>query len=543
MAVNPAAVAMFGYADGAALQGATPLDWSPQQQPDGRLSNAAAESYWAEVYGTGLAAFDWQFRRPDSGALWLGAVQLQMIAAESRQAVIGRVRDITEQRRAEEQIHRLAYRDALTGLPNRPATLEWLQQQLAAAAGPPLLLIKFDLDDFRALNEAFGDQQGDQLLQHVARAFPPRLPAEAWLSRLGSDDFLLVLPLPQDGPALQAAVEASRWVARLQAWLLLPEDVPQSAGLLRCTLSAGLVLHRGGDTTATELLSQAETALRHAKLSGPGSHQLYSEELSRELQRRMALERDREQAIDQERLHLVFQPQFDAQRRIVAAEALLRFTRPSGPVSPEDFIPLAEQNGQIHRLATWMLEAACSQLAEWQALGLELPPLALNISARQFDQAPSLVPLLAQLQELLRRYGLKPQQLVLEITETALLSDGLALQLAIHQLVAHGFRLSIDDFGVGYSSLSILRDIPLSELKIDKTFVQDLVRNSQCRSLVKGLATYARAEGITLVAEGVETEAQFHLLQELQVDHFQGYWCSSPLSAVDFAALLQASAA
>lgn len=539
---NPAAVAMWGYADRAALLADSPFDWLAAQPPDDCLSIVWGAAGGAQAVRCAFVAFEMRHRRLSTGVPWLALVQLQYFHAGAQRTIIARIRDITEQRRIARQTHRLAYRDDLTGLPNRVATLEWLQRQLTTAARPPLLLIKFDLDDFRAINEAYGDETGDQLLRHVATTFLPRLPDQAWLARLGSDDFLLVLPLPRDTSALQASVEASLWVARLQAWLLTDGEFHPSA-LLHCTLSAGLVIHAGGGLTAAELLSQAETALRHAKLSGPGSHQLYSEELSRELQRRMAMERDLEQAIDQERLHLVFQPQFDAQRRIVAAEALLRFTRPSGPVSPEDFIPLAEQNGQIHRLATWMLEAACSQLAEWQALGLELPPLALNISARQFDQAPSLVPLLAQLQELLRRYGLKPQQLVLEITETALLSDRLAMQLAIHQLVARGFRLSIDDFGVGYSSLAILRDLPLSELKIDKTFVQDLVRNSQCRSLVKGLATYARAEGITLVAEGVETEAQFHLLQELQVDHFQGYWCSSPLSAVDFAALLQASAA
>jgi diguanylate cyclase (GGDEF)-like protein len=453
--------------------------------------------------------------------------------------LIARTRDITEQRRAEEQIHRLAYRDALTGLPNRAATLEWLDHLLTQAPTAPLLLINLDLDDFRAVNQAFGQAAGDALLQAVAQTFQARLPAGAWFARLGSDDFLLVLSLPMEWSELKRPVEAGRWVSRLQDWLNSSVEA-MAFTLPRVTLSAGLVLHPWQQGSAQQLLACCEAALQQAKPLGAAAYQIYSQEISQRIQRRKELELELAGAIDAQRFELVYQPKWNRQQQLVGAEALLRFRRANGAmVSPEEFIPLAERSGQIHQIGAWVLEAVASQIAAWRAQGLMPPPIAVNVSARQLEEAPGVVPLLAQLQDLAGRYDLAPEQLLLEITETALLGDDPTIGLLLHQLVVRGYRLAIDDFGAGYSSLAVVRDYPIHELKIDQSYVQQLSGNHSCRSIVAAMVALSRGQGIGLVAEGVETEEQRLLLEELGVEQFQGYLLDQPLSADVFAERLR----
>ena len=535
---NDAAPALFGYQDRAAFIASSLPDWMPEVQPDGTPSAEGSFQMVQRCYEQGSGEFQWQHRRHDSGELWFGQVLLQRMKLSEGAMIIARVRDISERQRYEQKLFRLAYRDALTGLPNRSATLAWLEEQRQSDQEMRWLLINLDVDDFRAINDSFGQQCGDQLLIALTERLQVLLPPSAYLARLGSDEFLVVIAEGSAADAATGRQQAEAWCRQIQelarTGLSGKQDFP-----LRFSLSLGVLIDQDAPGGSLEILSRVESALQQAKEFGPGSIQFYDADLARLIQRRLELEQEIEDALLEQRFHLMYQPQVDAQRRVVGVEVLLRLTSSGGqPVSPAEFIPLAERTGQIHRLGAWVLQAACAQLAAWREQGLVVPDVSVNVSARQFEDAAGIPPLLEQLQSQLDCWCLVPDQLCLEITETALLKQGPKLQQALEEIVAAGFSFSLDDFGAGYSSFSLIRDFQLAELKVDKSYVDAIEGSRQNRSIVKAMVEMAEAESIRLVAEGVETESQFAALKQLGVPHFQGYLFAKPLSAEAFEALL-----
>lgn len=540
---NPAVMAMYGVTSMEAFLQLNPVEVAPELQADGRPSAEVAAEQIQTAFDTGSADFEYLHRRLDTGEQWLGLVSLRRIELEHGPVVMARVRDITASRRYEQRIEDLAYRDVLTGLANRVATQEWLEEQLQQQPDQRWLLINLDLDDFRSLNLAFGQEQGDQLLRHVAKRLQLALPEAAWLARLDSDEFLVIIPLP-DHDAADAGDPAEDWCLALQ------QRAADAAGdlaspLPRVSISAGCTISEahGQGASALELMQQANTALRQAKRTERAGFARFTPALSLAIQERLALEQQLEQALAEgqadQAFQLVYQPQVNRAGRVVRGEALLRFRHHTGAaVGPDRFIPLAERTGQIHRLGGWVLNAAFQQQALWRDRGLPLVPLSVNVSARQFDDIAGIPPLLEQLQGLRQRYGLEPRYIVLELTETALLHDDQRLRQQLQQLVAAGFKLALDDFGSGYSSLKVLRDYPVAQVKIDKSFVDPIGLDHRSCAIVQALVAITRARRMDLVAEGVETKEQRETLALLGLNFFQGYLFAPGLPADEFADLL-----
>jgi predicted signal transduction protein with EAL and GGDEF domain len=459
------------------------------------------------------------------------------------------------------EVMQLLLEDSLTQLPNRRATEQWLQRILDRNPQEKLAVINLDIDRFQSINDSFGQDSGNAVLQQVALMLQGQLPAGAWLARLEADEFLLVLypearlsearlseagsgtgaaPAHDEaGMATQTEAAVRRWQERLQHIFFERRE-----RRLRLTASAGTAVHPNGANCAKQLLQQANTALMEAKRLGPGGYCLYTNQISQAIDWRLQLEKSLDLAIESKAFTLVYQPQVDRWGRWIAAEVLLRWSLPDGrSMKPDVFIPIAEQTGQIRAMNHWVLETACTQLSQWIQQGLKPPRLAINLSAVQLEPTAQDPALVEELLEACQRHGITPDQLDLEITETALLGNR---ELALQQLkdvVDAGFRLAIDDFGTGYSCLQILQTFPVQFVKVDKSFVQQLPNNGKDRQLVESILLIARQLNLQTVAEGVESEAQLHLLQELGCDSFQGYFIAKPLNSQEMADRMRAELA
>ena len=527
---NPATLQLFGASSKDAFLSCGPQDFSPEFQSTGACSAELIPANIARALEQGSHQFEWLHRRLDDGEPFLGLVTLKAISLNGRPALMSVVRDISEARRYEERLQTLAYRDTLTGLPNRSASLEHLEQLLGRSAHP-LLVANLDLDHFQAINDSFGQAVGDQVLRAAAETLRQWLQPDDWLARLESDEFLVIRQLSQVDPV--AALQFGRDLQQALAdGLSGNHDLP-----IRPSASTGLSIYPNHGAGPVPLLQAANTALMEAKGHRQTTACLYREELSTSIQRRLDLETKLAGAIRKEQLHLLFQPQVNRNGQPIGAEALLRWTLADGsPVSPDVFIPLAEQTGLIHELGNWVIETACAQLASWRRQGLRLPRLAINLSAVQFEHRQS--DLDAWLMTAIARHGVSPVQMELEVTETALLRYPEQARGLLYQLGAAGFRIAIDDFGTGYSSLVNLHTLPVHKLKIDKSFVQRITDSSTGRAIVDSTLVIAHKLGLETMAEGVETDDQWQALKELGCDSFQGYLFGRPMTADALAALL-----
>ncbi|MFM2079982.1 MAG: hypothetical protein RLZZ589_747 [Cyanobacteriota bacterium] len=446
------------------------------------------------------------------------------------------LRDVTALNRALSELTELAFHDPLTGLANAEASRRDLESRLASGSRAAVLVVWLDLDGFRRVNHTFGRPAGDALLQAVADRLRGWVGPTDLLARLGGDEFLLVRDLV--GPVEETGTlhgQAEGVLQELRASLRQLDSGPQ---VMRMALgfSAGYSLAPLHGTQAEELLRAAATALSRAREVAPGTALAYEPRFTTRLQREMALELRLVQALDNGSLRLVYQPQQDAQGRLLGAEALLRWDDPlHGSIPPARFVPLAERTGLIHPLGQWVLEEACRQLRAWLDAGLRPPRLAVNLSARQFEL--TVPPLPDQVSALLARYALAPQQLELEITESCVVPmAGVTAQ--VQQLAALGVQVALDDFGTGYSSLAVLNRLAIHKLKIDRSFIEHLETSESARTIVRTALAMGRGLGLETLAEGVETAAQLEVLEALGCDAYQGYWFSRPLEAGAFAALL-----
>lgn len=449
-------------------------------------------------------------------------------------------RDITERKQAQAEIEHLAFFDALTGLPNRRLLLDRLQHALAASAryGTYGALMFIDLDHFKVLNDTRGHVAGDLLLQEVAQRLRASVRGEDSVARLGGDEFVLMLQGLAHDPvsaAAQVAVVGEQVLSRLSQVYLL--DGFQH----HCTASIGVSLFCGDGQDVGELLKCADAAMYAAKNTGRNALAFFDPAMQATLLARTELGNELRVALQRGQLQLYYQAQINSEHGLVGAETLLRWQHPErGMVSPAQFIPLAEDNGLIVPIGQWVLEQACAQLKSWQNHPLASAlPLSVNVSARQFRQ-PDFV---EQVRQCLQNSGIDPSQLKLELTESLVLDNVESVIDTMYALKALGVRFSMDDFGTGYSSLSYLKRLPLDQLKIDQSFVRDIVTDPGDAVIVKTIIGMAHNLGLEVIAEGVETEAQRQRLLDYDCRMFQGYLFSRPLPLAEFEALLQSMAA
>ncbi len=472
---------------------------------------------------------------PGTRATWVLASYFRL-EYENEQAVLGWFYDVTDLKEAEVKIHQLAFYDALTQLPNRRLLMDRLSQAFSASTrnGQYGAVLFIDLDHFKTLNDTKGHAIGDLLLIEVAKRLKSCVREGDTVSRLGGDEFLVVLEtLSTDGD--EAATQAEMLAEKIRT--TLSESYMLKERLCYTTPSIGIVLFRGHLESLDDLLRYADTAMYQAKTSGRNAIRFYDSAMQLAIDTRAKLDDELRLALKNQQFRLHYQIQVDNLRRSIGAEVLLRWEHPEyGLVSPAQFIPLAEETGLIIPIGLWMLQTACVQLAAWQdeALTRELT-LAVNVSAKQFHEAD----FVAQVQRVLLESGAKPSHLKLELTESTMLENVENTIIKMRQIEILGVRFSMDDFGTGYSSLQYLKRLPLSQIKIDQSFVRDIVSDPNDASIVQTIIAMTETLGLHVIAEGVETEAQCQFLELRGCHAFQGYLFSKPVPLDEFMVFLK----
>jgi diguanylate cyclase (GGDEF)-like protein len=469
---------------------------------------------------------------------WRGEVCGALVLGQSRTSAIGdddrkHVRDFADRVAVaissawrDEQLYVQAHFDALTGLPNRSLLKDRLTQEIARCQreSASFALLFIDLDHFKDVNDALGHASGDAALREAARRISRCLRESDTVSRLGGDEFNVILTQVQDpqGPA-RIAENVIRSLS--EAFVIDGQSSFLSA-------SIGIALYPQDGRSAEELIKNADTAMYRAKSGGRGQAVYFEEKMNAEAVARVTLDRELRRAIDRDELELFYQPLLDLRGGgICGAEALLRWRHPAqGLMLPARFIGLAEETGYIERIGRWVLEEACRQMARWRLEGVAPRRLAVNVSARQF-RGPGLVEFV---RDSTRAAGISPSSLDLEITETALIDNGYAVEDMLRELVAMGVSISLDDFGTGFSSMAYLKRFPVDTVKIDRVFVEHLGRDADSEVIVSAIIAMSHALGKSVIAEGAETDEQLSLLRRLKCDQAQGFGFARPLPAADF---------
>ena len=512
-------VLMLEYSMTQAMAGYAPILWA-------LLGFGAAGAILA-IAGAWMASN--RLTRPivalEAAARKVSAGEHVVVQVETRDEIgrlaqsFNRMVEAVEQREA--KIAHMAFHDALTGLPNRTLLREQVSLGLQRSDGDQIALFCIDIDNFKSVNDTLGHPVGDTLLRQVAERLGTVCP-DGFVARLAGDEFAVKL---RGGGLTPDQVGRSLVLALAQPFQVDGHRIIVGA-------SVGIALSPQDGDDATSLLKNAELALHRAKSEGKGSHRFFESGMDAQAQARRALETDLHDALRQGELALHFQPLFGlSQNRVTAFEALLRWHHPTrGMVSPVDFIPLAEETGLIIPIGEWALHEACRIAATWP----DHIRVAVNISPIQF-RSPNLSAVVLQA---LARSGIAPNRLELEITESLFIENVEATLASLHSLRALGVRVALDDFGTGYSSLSYLRSFPFDKLKIDRSFIVDLLEHKGATAIIRAITTLADALGIETTAEGVETSDQLEILQAEGCGQIQGYFFSRPIPAQDVAALL-----
>ncbi len=454
------------------------------------------------------------------------SISVAPVQLQHEQFFVCILRDLTEQQRSQEHIYRLAHHDVLTGLENRVALNVRLEQQLATARrhNEPAAVLFIDLDHFKKINDSLGHAAGDKLLVGAAERMKDLLRDVDTLARLGGDEFIIVLAGPLTPDSVTGV--AVRLVESLSQPYQLAGHTAHSGA------SVGVALFPDDGEDAATLIRHADMAMYAAKREGRGNFQFFSPAMNAATHEHLLLENRMWSALNAEgfSLHLQAQVALDT-GRVIGAEVLLRWNDSElGSVEPSRFIPVAEESGMIVPLGDWVLAQAMALLAEWQRDGLDHLRLAVNLSARQFSGSA----LLERLDQLVARYGIDPARLELEITETAAMRDPENTRELLRALRTRGFKLAIDDFGTGYSSLAYLKLFAIDRIKIDRGFVKDIEHNPNDAVIVAATIGLAHALGLAVVAEGVETQAQWGFLRDKLGDEAQGYLFARPMPASEF---------
>ena len=477
-----------------------------------------------------LSRYEIRIVRKDGEIRWLD-YSAGVIDLDGRPAVLGTAFDVTERKRSEERIRSLAYHDTLTGLPNRLLFADRLGLAVAQAhrLGQRLAVLFLDLDGFKLINDSLGHSLGDRLLEVVAERIHGALREGDTVARLGGDEFTLLLP------GVSRAEDAPKVAEKVLETVRQPIAIDGRE--LYVTGSVGISLYPDDGTDPETLVRNADAAMYRAKDRGRDSYELYAPAMNATAVERLALESSLRKALSQDALRLHYQPLLDlATGSVYGVEALLRWERPGhGLVFPDAFIPLAELTGLILPIGPWVWRSACLQVKRWHASGHGDLRLAVNLSARQFQQ-PDVA---AQVTRALEETGFPPTHLDLEITESYAMQNPDAAIQTLRELKAVGVGLSIDDFGVGYSSLSYLKRLPIDTLKIDRSFVRDITTDPDDAAIVTAVIAMARTLELRVVAEGVETEPQRAFLAAQGCDRAQGFLWSRAVPAEECEKLLR----
>jgi diguanylate cyclase (GGDEF)-like protein/PAS domain S-box-containing protein len=506
------------------------LGRNPHLLASGRQDKAFYEVMWRTLQSAG----HWQgevWNRRKNGDIypeWLSISAIRNPAGQITQH-IGILTDLSSRKDAEEKIRFLSNYDALTQLPNRILLHDRAQVALAAAqrAHATVALMYVDLDRFKNINDSLGHAVGDRLLQELATRFTTHLHPDDTICRPGGDEFILLLP---NTDYQGAAHVAQRTLATIA------EPFVIDGQRLSLTASIGIALFPDNGSDLARLSQCADAALFRAKQNGRSNFQFFEQQMHERANEVLRIENDLRRALENKELLLYYQAQVDASSlKIVGVEALVRWQHPEwGLVSPARFIPVAEESGQIRDIGTWVLYTAVQQNADWQAAGLPIVPVAINLSVVQFKDAS----LCDSVIDAMRVSGLDPSMVELELTESIAMDDSSFTIDMVARLHSLGIGLSIDDFGTGYSSLSYLKRFKIDKLKIDQSFIRDLRTDPDDAAIVTAIIGLARGLGFRTIAEGVETQAQLDFLRTHQCDEIQGYLYSKPVPADEFALLL-----
>ena len=523
--VNPAFEKLSGYTREEAV-GRTPRILKSGRQED---------EFYGELWRTILAGESWRGRvvnRRKDGGLFTVTQTLTPISGDDGEVThfVAIHEDITATVEAEERIYHLARHDFLTDLPNRYSLMERLEHEirLSARHSRPLAVLMLDLDHFKGVNDSFGHTTGDELLVEAAGRLAARVREVDMLARLGGDEFAVVQT------ELSGPDSAAELAARLIDCLTPPFELREQK--VYTGVSIGIAVSPPAEPDPEELLKQADLALYRAKEEGRNGYRFFVEEMNSEIQRRMALGQELHRALEQRELFLEYQPQVDLRsRRLVGVEALLRWRNPErGIVPPLEFVPIAESNGLILPIGRWVLHKACRQAKRWQEEGLAPIPVAVNVSAAQLRSRT----FVDSVVEALRETGLEPRYLELELTETALLEATPRIEERIAALSELGVRISLDDFGKGYSSLEYLRRFPLDKLKIDRNFIRDIQTSRRDATILRSVVSLASQLGLDVIAEGVGRANHLDVLLDEGCGEAQGFYFGQPLSPTDVGRLL-----
>ena len=527
IAINEAYQEITGYTQAEAL------GQNPSILQSGRHDRPFYQSMWASIEQTG----HWQgeiWNRRKNGEIYPRWTTISAVRNDQGTVInyVGVFTDISQLKQTEARLERLAHYDPLTELPNRLLFQSRMEHALDSAyrKNEQVALLLIDLDRFKDVNDSLGHPAGDELLQKVVERIRKRLRDEDTLARLGGDEFVILLERlsnPQDaGRVAQEVIDTLVHAFRLA-----------SGAEVFISASIGISLFPDHGGTANELTQHADAALYLAKGQGRHTYRYYTESLTRASQQRLSLEARLRRALERQELIVYYQPQLDiVTGQIVGAEALVRWMDvEEGMILPDRFIHIAEESGLIIPLGEYVLRAACRQAKAWAEVGFPDLRVAVNLSPRQFAH----VDLVGQIRSVLDETELDPRYLELELTESALMSEGGDAENLLNQLKIMGVRLAIDDFGTGYSSLSYLRHFPIDTLKIDKSFVRDIPNHQDDMEIATAIIQLAHILGFTVLAEGVEKSAQLDFLRKQGCDLYQGYLFHKPMPAEAFLSLLQ----
>ncbi len=521
--VNPAFTVITGFSADEAIGQTPAILRSDRQAP------AFYRAMWQALRDQGRWQGEiWNRRKNGEAYLeWLTVSAVKDEAGETSRYVAV-FDDISELHEKEQRLRHQAYHDPLTGLPNRTLFIDRLDHAIAVAgrSDRPVAVLFLDLDRFKLVNDTLGHDVGDDLLKAVAQRLKHHLRRADTVARLGGDEFV-VIQVDWTSPA-----EVSTLADKVLA--LLEEPVTVGGHDLHVGASIGIALYPADGADARELLKNADTAMYVVKEAGRSAYRFFDASMNQEAMERLTLEGALRGAIDRGELAVYYQPKVAlASGAMVGAEALVRWHHPiHGTIVPDRFIPLAEETGLIVPLGEWVLRQVCHQVAQWSQAGLDPGPVAVNVSARQL----ALADFADRVAGILADEGVRPDRIDLEITETAIMRDSDRAAATLTTLSGIGLRVVLDDFGVGYSSLGYLKRLPITGLKMDRSFIHDVTEDHDAAALARGILDLARQLGIEVVAEGVETESQASFLHASGCRLAQGYLFARPMPAAQLEA-------
>ncbi len=505
---------------------------NPRLLSSGRHDSAFYAAMWGSLHNTGV----WEgeiWNRRKGGEVYPQHLTITAVSNTDGTVTnyVATMTDITLNKAAAQEIEQLAFYDYLTGLPNRRLLLDRANQALASSSrsGKRGALLFIDLDNFKALNDTLGHDVGDLLLQQVAERLTLCVREDDTVARLGGDEFVVMLEELSE-ETIEAAGQTESIAHKILAALNEPYRLESHRH--HSTPSVGITLFNAHQAKVEELLQQADIAMYQAKKGGRNTLRFFDQKMQEAITHRASLESELRAAIDRQQFQLYYQTQLDRAGRPYGAEALIRWIHPDrGLISPAQFIPLAEETGLILPIGGWVLEAACAQIKAWQQnAATRRLMISVNVSAKQFHQADFVL----QVQAACDRHAIAPDLLKLELTESMLLEDVEDTITTMNALKSLGVQFSLDDFGTGYSSLQYLKKLPLDQLKIDQSFVRDIVNDPHDRSIVRTIIAMAQSLELEVIAEGVETEEQKQLLLRKGCIHFQGYLFGRPVPLGEF---------